>query len=49
MSDSLNAGGYHPACLRESAGCTGCAQCAMVCPDVAIEVVRLDADDLLRK
>ncbi|MBW7864154.1 MAG: ferredoxin family protein [Candidatus Hydrogenedens sp.] len=49
MSDSLNAGGYHPACLRESAGCTGCAQCAMVCPDVAIEVVRGEAGDQLWK
>ena len=42
---SLNLKGYAPACFNENVpegekGCTGCAQCATVCPEVAIEVYR---------
>ena len=42
---SLNQKGYSPARFKETVnegekGCTGCAQCATVCPDVAIEVYR---------
>ena len=35
----LTAKGYHPAYLAQE-GCTGCGICALVCPDVAIEVYR---------
>jgi 2-oxoglutarate ferredoxin oxidoreductase subunit delta len=39
--DQLNAKGFHPAELLEVAGrCTGCAICAVVCPDVCITVYR---------
>lgn len=37
----LNAKGYHPAMLDESVKhCTGCAVCAVICPDVCITVLR---------
>jgi len=37
----INAKGYHPALLDESAAnCTGCAICAVMCPDVCINVYR---------
>jgi 2-oxoglutarate ferredoxin oxidoreductase subunit delta len=37
----LNAIGYHPALLVDPAGdCTGCALCAVICPDVCITVYR---------
>lgn len=38
--DKLNAKGYHPAYVTEPEKCTGCASCAMMCPDVAITVER---------
>lgn len=36
----INAKGYHPAEVTEPDKCTGCASCAMMCPDVAITVER---------
>jgi 2-oxoglutarate ferredoxin oxidoreductase subunit delta len=36
----LNAAGYFPAVCAESIECTGCMACALVCPEVAIEVYR---------
>ncbi len=39
-SDRRNEKGYR---LPEQVGtCTGCRQCEMICPDVAIEVVKVD-------
>ncbi|MFQ9952631.1 MAG: 4Fe-4S binding protein, partial [Clostridium sp.] len=38
--DKINSKGYHPAQLVEPEKCTGCASCAMMCPDVAIIVER---------
>lgn len=32
--------GYHPARLMDEDRCTGCTSCALMCPDVAITVVR---------
>jgi len=46
VSDQLNQKGYYPAKFTEANGnkearkCTGCATCAIICPDVAIEVYR---------
>jgi len=37
--DRLNPKGYHPAQLA-SDGCTGCAICALICPEAAITVYR---------
>jgi 2-oxoglutarate ferredoxin oxidoreductase subunit delta len=37
--EHLNSKGYHPAALV-SEGCTGCAICAIVCPEAAITVYR---------
>jgi 2-oxoglutarate ferredoxin oxidoreductase subunit delta len=41
----MNKKGYRPARFdpeggKNKKGCTGCAMCATVCPDVAIEVYR---------
>lgn len=38
--DKINAKGYHPAQLMEPEKCTGCACCAIMCPDTAIRVER---------
>jgi len=38
-----NAGGYRAVCFNEDGkegSCTGCALCAITCPEVAIEVYR---------
>lgn len=40
QSDKVNAGGYFAAQLRKDSDCTGCATCAVVCPEVIIEVYR---------
>jgi 2-oxoglutarate ferredoxin oxidoreductase subunit delta len=37
--DHLTPKGYHPAHIFKE-GCTGCAICALVCPDAAITVYR---------
>jgi 2-oxoglutarate ferredoxin oxidoreductase subunit delta len=37
--DRLTPKGYHPAHLVKD-GCTGCAICAIICPDAAITVYR---------
>lgn len=44
---ALNLKGYTPACFQEQTaegekGCTACTQCAIVCPEVAIEVYRAE-------
>ncbi len=36
--NSLNAKGYHPACVTDQAACIGCAFCATMCPDCVITV-----------
>ena len=40
LSDKLNAAGYQPAEAKGITDCSGCASCATVCPEVAIEVYR---------
>ncbi|MBN2060217.1 MAG: 4Fe-4S dicluster domain-containing protein [Deltaproteobacteria bacterium] len=44
ISDKLNQQGYYPAEFKENEGegkvCSGCSMCAIMCPDVAIEVYR---------
>jgi 2-oxoglutarate ferredoxin oxidoreductase subunit delta len=37
--DHLTPKGYHPVYVFKE-GCTGCAICALVCPDAAITVYR---------
>jgi len=39
LSPSINAQGYHYAVLIED-NCTGCTNCALVCPDAVITVFR---------
>ena len=40
MAPDVNNKGYHFAFPEYPENCTGCANCAMVCPDVAIIVYR---------
>lgn len=40
MSPGLNSAGYQTALFSSGGDCTGCAVCALVCPEVAIEVYR---------
>jgi len=39
-SKEYNAQGYHPVCVDETKECNGCAICATMCPEIAIEVYR---------
>jgi len=36
--DKLNQRGYHPADIKDVGACTGCGQCYVICPDVAIRI-----------
>ncbi len=38
--DRTNAAGYTAALFNADGECTGCSTCAVVCPEVAIEVFR---------
>lgn len=40
MSNEVNSKGYHYAYMENPGACTGCINCALVCPDVAIKVYR---------
>ncbi|MEI6126993.1 MAG: hypothetical protein WCQ99_10630 [Pseudomonadota bacterium] len=40
LANKLNAKGYCFAEHDEKKGCTGCAVCALMCPEAAIEVYR---------
>ena len=39
-STEYNTMGYRPVSFDEGKGCTGCALCAVSCPEVAVEVYR---------
>ena len=39
----INAKGYQPAAIKDMDGCIACCYCALVCPDVAISVKRIDS------
>jgi 2-oxoglutarate ferredoxin oxidoreductase subunit delta len=43
-SDTLNRYGVYPMRMRDDAPCIGCALCATMCPDTAIEVYRTAAE-----
>jgi 2-oxoglutarate ferredoxin oxidoreductase subunit delta len=40
MAEYFNKKGYHPVKQIKPEECTGCAFCAITCPDVAIEVYK---------
>ncbi len=40
LSEELNLKGYYVASFDPSSQCTGCGNCALMCPDVAIAVER---------
>ena len=40
LSGRLNLKGYFSAEFNGDSGCTGCASCGVICPEVAIEVYR---------
>lgn len=36
LRKELNALGYHPVVLSDPESCSGCGNCALMCPDIAI-------------
>ena len=40
IGETLNSRGFHPAVQKEDHNCRGCRICALMCPDVCIEVYR---------
>jgi len=45
LSEELNLKGYFVAAFNASAGCRACGNCALICPDVAIEVFAVNESD----
>jgi 2-oxoglutarate ferredoxin oxidoreductase subunit delta len=41
LSEDLNLKGYFVVAFDTAAGCNGCGNCALMCPEVAIEVDRV--------
>jgi 2-oxoglutarate ferredoxin oxidoreductase subunit delta len=42
---TLNRYGVYPVRMRKDAACIGCSQCAIMCPDAAIEVFKTVAEE----
>jgi len=40
MADKFNSKGHHPSVFRDTGECNACTVCAVMCPDVAIEVYK---------
>jgi 2-oxoglutarate ferredoxin oxidoreductase subunit delta len=40
MSEELNERGVHFPVMKKDAKCTGCASCALICPDARITVYK---------
>ncbi len=40
IDETINSYGFTPVILRNSGQCNACAQCAEICPDIAIEVFK---------
>ncbi|UCC68215.1 MAG: 4Fe-4S binding protein [Armatimonadota bacterium] len=38
----INSRGFHPARLLDPDQCTACAQCALMCPDACITILKSD-------
>jgi len=44
-SERTNEAGYHPTEQSQPEDCTGCAICALMCPDVCFTIVRVRERD----
>ena len=40
LADEVNGKGFHYAYMKNPDACTGCTNCALVCPDAVIQVYR---------
>ena len=40
LANHINSRGFHPAALLAPDKCTACAQCALMCPDVCISILK---------
>ena len=45
MAEKMNARGDHYAEAQNEGNCIGCQQCAVICPDAAIEIDQTDAGE----
>jgi len=40
LDEQINQSGFNPVRFSDQVGCTGCRRCQIMCPDLAIVVVR---------
>ena len=42
MSDEVDPKGFHVVEIVDPERCTGCARCALMCPEAAVEIVEVE-------
>jgi 2-oxoglutarate ferredoxin oxidoreductase subunit delta len=42
QADSMNSRGFHPAVLQHPDRCAACAQCALMCPDACMRILKYE-------
>jgi 2-oxoglutarate ferredoxin oxidoreductase subunit delta len=40
FSETANRRGFHPVRMEDDQACTGCGECAVMCPEICIQVFR---------
>ncbi len=42
LAEHINSRGFHPAELKHPENCTACAQCALMCPDACMRILKYE-------
>ena len=48
VSEERNAAGFYPVEVKQAEECTGCLNCALMCPDACIEIYRVVIEESVK-